>query len=142
MHIGCITPSTPPFGSQRDIGQVGAGRHAGRMSWDSFGLDRDEVIGLGWDEVGRMVKARRQSLGLSQRQLAAVCLIDQSVLSRLECGKLRGLRWVRFARLVGVLGGLIVDRPTPMWLRERTWDFADRDRSWPGAPPSTTDVMD
>lgn len=35
---------------------------------------------------GRHVKARRQSLGLSQEKLAEICGIRQSTISRLEAG--------------------------------------------------------
>ena len=49
------------------------------------------------------MKSGRLTLGLSQRQLSRRAGLDQSVISRLETGKLNGIRWQTLARLVGVL---------------------------------------
>jgi hypothetical protein len=95
---------------------VSASRHRWTMTWDSF-----DVIGLdtrtrqGFEHIGHIVRRRRQRLGLSQRQLERLSGVDQTVISRLENGTLGGLRWSRFARLVGALGGLGKDDPLPAW---------------------------
>ncbi len=54
--------------------------------------------------IGHSVRQARQRAVLSQRQLATLSGLDQSVISRLENGKLPNLRWWRFAGLVAVLG--------------------------------------
>jgi transcriptional regulator with XRE-family HTH domain len=74
---------------------------------------RDPLIQLGWDIVGAMVKRRRHRLGWSQRELARRCAMTQGVISRLENGKLRGLKMHRLAAMVAVMGGLDVDAPFP-----------------------------
>jgi transcriptional regulator with XRE-family HTH domain len=65
-----------------------------------------------------MIKRRRAAASMSQRKLERLTGIDQSVISRLENGKQYGLRWSRFARLVGVLDGLDepARAPTPWWV--------------------------
>jgi hypothetical protein len=40
---------------------------------------------------------------------------DQSVISRLENGKIASIRYRRLAVLVGILGGLDPDAPLPRW---------------------------
>jgi transcriptional regulator with XRE-family HTH domain len=77
------------------------------MTWESYGLTRaDEPTRRGLRLIGRLVLRRRHLLGLSQRQLEALSGIDQTLISRLENGRLGSLRWMRFARLVAALGGL------------------------------------
>lgn len=58
----------------------------------------------GMAAIGDSVREARRRAGMSQRHLAKVCGLDQSVISRLENGKLANLRWWRFAALVGALG--------------------------------------
>jgi transcriptional regulator with XRE-family HTH domain len=60
-----------------------------------------------------MVKRRRELLGWSQRELAHRSGTSQSVISRFETGKLRGLKFQRFAAMVAVMGGLDVAAPRP-----------------------------
>ena len=50
---------------------------------------------------------------LTQRQLESISGVDQTTISRLENGRLFGMRWTRFARLVHVLGGLAEADPLP-----------------------------
>ncbi len=86
------------------------------MPWNSFDLrGADPRTIRGFERIGRLVRHRRERLGLSQRQLARLSAIDQSMISRLETGQLRGLRWSRFARLVDALGGLGDTDPLPAW---------------------------
>jgi Helix-turn-helix domain len=54
--------------------------------------------------IGESVRRARLRAGLSQRHLGRLCGLDQSIISRLENGKLANLRWWRFAALVGALG--------------------------------------
>ena len=77
------------------------------MSWDSFSLARaDRETRRGFALIGTTVRRRRQQAGFSQRQLEALCGVDQTVISRLENGRLASLKWSRFADLVAALGGL------------------------------------
>jgi transcriptional regulator with XRE-family HTH domain len=74
------------------------------MPWDDEAFDSRQQ--RGFHLLGRTIRRRRASLGLSQRQLEALSEIDQTVISRLENGKQTGLRWVRLAQLVDALDGL------------------------------------
>jgi hypothetical protein len=93
-----------------------ATRHRCAMTWRSFDVvDYDSRTQQGLQRIGQLVRRRRRLLGLSQRQLERLSGVDQTVISRLENGRLGGLRWSRFARLVGALGGLARDDPFPGW---------------------------
>jgi DNA-binding Xre family transcriptional regulator len=88
-------------------------------------FDRDPDVQRGWEIIGRMVKRRRTRLGWSQRDLSASSGLAQSAISRLETGKLSGVRFGRFARLVAVMGGLDPDAPHPprqVWQWHPSWD--------------------
>jgi DNA-binding XRE family transcriptional regulator len=54
--------------------------------------------------LGESVRRARWRAGLSQRHLGRLCGLDQSIISRLENGKLANLRWWRFALLINALG--------------------------------------
>lgn len=84
------------------------------MTWSDDGIEtRDPLIQLGWDIVGAMIKRRRLQLGWSQRELARRVSMSQGIVSRLENGKLRGLKMRRFAAMVAVMGGLDTAAPAP-----------------------------
>jgi predicted transcriptional regulator len=68
-----------------------------------------------------MVKRRRLTIAWSQRDLQRASGIDQSVISRLENGRLSGLRFSRFARLVTAMNGLDPDAPHPPLRMLRIW---------------------
>jgi transcriptional regulator with XRE-family HTH domain len=86
------------------------------MAWPSFEASSvDARTARGFALIGESVRCRRRRLGISQRQLEQLCGIDQSVISRLESGRLTGLRWSRFARLVEAMGGLGAGDPLPGW---------------------------
>jgi transcriptional regulator with XRE-family HTH domain len=86
------------------------------MTWHLFdATSTDEQTRRGFDRIGRDVLRRRQRLGITQRQLELLSGVDQTVISRLENGRLAGLRWSRFARLVDALGGLGETDPHPAW---------------------------
>jgi transcriptional regulator with XRE-family HTH domain len=63
---------------------------------------------------------------MSQRELQRLSGLDQGAISRLENGKLNGLRWQRFARIVDALDGLEYAAPP----RQR--------EPWPGRSPERT----
>jgi transcriptional regulator with XRE-family HTH domain len=70
-------------------------------------------VQLGWVMIGLMVKRRRTIVRWSQRDLSRASGLAQSAICRLETGKLAGVRFARFARLVAALGGLDADAPHP-----------------------------
>jgi transcriptional regulator with XRE-family HTH domain len=78
------------------------------MPWDDEAFDSHQM--RGFRLLGATIRRRRASMGFSQRQLEAICGIDQTVISRIENGKQTGLRWVRLARLVDALDGLETTR--------------------------------
>lgn len=89
-------------------------RYRRRMAWSTESLmHRDPMLQLGWELVGAMVRRRREWLGWSQRDLARQSGTSQSGISRLETGRLRGLKFHRFAAIVAVLGGLDREAPAP-----------------------------
>ena len=90
------------------------------MAWTSESrAEREPDVQLGWVIIGRMVKRRRHVVRWSQRDLSRACGLAQSAICRLENGKLSGVRFGRFARLVAALGGLDPDAPhpaRPIWI--------------------------
>jgi transcriptional regulator with XRE-family HTH domain len=56
--------------------------------------------------IGAAIRRKRRKRGLTQRDLERLTGVHQSTISRLETGQRCGLKWSRFARIVGVLGGL------------------------------------
>ena len=90
--------------------------HPRVVAWQSFDIRKSDTRALrGYVLIGQLVRRRRERLGLSQRQLELLSGIDQSVISRLENGRLTGIRWSRFARLVDAIGGLADGDPLPAW---------------------------
>jgi transcriptional regulator with XRE-family HTH domain len=86
------------------------------VGWETFDIGAAEpLLIVGTRIIGGMVKRRRERLGLSQRRLAMVVGCDQSVISRLENGKITSMRYRRFAIIVGILGGLDSNDPLPRW---------------------------
>jgi DNA-binding Xre family transcriptional regulator len=84
------------------------------VAWDQNSrLDRDPEIQRGWEILGRMVKRRRTRIAWSRRDLPRACGLARSAISRLETGKLSGVRFGRFAKLVAAMNGLDPDAPDP-----------------------------
>jgi predicted transcriptional regulator len=65
--------------------------------------DSYDFVRLGKLALGREIRAARLGLGWSQRSFAPHVGVDQSVLSRLETGRLNGIRWQTLARIIGVV---------------------------------------
>ncbi len=63
--------------------------------------DLDETEQLGAKLIGTVVRRSRLWAGLTQRQLGWRAGISQSVISRLETGRLRGMRYRTLVRVVG-----------------------------------------
>jgi DNA-binding Xre family transcriptional regulator len=71
-------------------------------NWTPADNDLPFVV-LGKQTIGAGVRSRRLLLGWSQRGMSRRVGVSQSVISRLETGRLNGIRWQTFARIVGVL---------------------------------------
>ncbi len=72
----------------------------------------DEDAQRGLRLIGAGVRAGRWNWGMSQRQLAWRALVSQSTISKLETGKLQGMRLGTLARIVGILRvGVTGDAP-------------------------------
>ncbi|MEO5885832.1 MAG: helix-turn-helix transcriptional regulator [Candidatus Limnocylindrales bacterium] len=84
-------------------------------------LRRDPEGQRGCELIGAMVKRRRFQVGWSQRSLSAMSGVSQSMISRLENGRLRGISFGRFGRLIAALNGLDRDAPLPRLSRQRTF---------------------
>ncbi|MBA2315157.1 MAG: helix-turn-helix transcriptional regulator [Chloroflexi bacterium] len=73
-------------------------------SWERIRPDPiDPIVDLGMQQLGAWLKMSRRVSGMTQQHLENLTGIDQTTLSRLENGRLRSLRLMRLARLVGAL---------------------------------------
>ena len=61
------------------------------------------LVAVGKQTIGAAVKAGRLRRGWPQRWLAIQAGVSQPMISRLETGRLTGIRWQTLARIVGVL---------------------------------------
>jgi transcriptional regulator with XRE-family HTH domain len=82
---------------------------------------RDPLAQQGCELLGAMVRRRRRQVVLSQRNLATLCGVSQTMISRLETGKLRGINLHNLGRIVGALGGLDETAPIPRHLGPYRW---------------------
>jgi transcriptional regulator with XRE-family HTH domain len=87
-----------------------------RWRWDG---DQGPAEKLGLKIIAAAARRRRVATGVSQRQVATFSALNQSTISRLESGRLRSMRMVTLARVLGVLN------MPPDYLQ-------------PGAPPAPT----
>ena len=65
--------------------------------------DDDPLVGIGKGALGAAIKAGRLRNNWPQRWLALQAGVSQPVISRLENGRLTGIRWQTLARIVGVV---------------------------------------
>jgi transcriptional regulator with XRE-family HTH domain len=70
--------------------------------WTSAPVDHP-LVAFGKQAIGAGVKAGRLRLRWPQRWLAVQAGVSQPLISRLETGRLNGIRWQTLARIVGVL---------------------------------------
>ena len=69
-----------------------------------WGTDDNELAEThGLRAIGRGVRRARLAQGLSQRQLGWRVGLNQSTISRLETGRLRTMRMLTLARVMGVV---------------------------------------
>jgi hypothetical protein len=74
----------------------------GRSEWP----ERDAFLAL----IGSGLRRERHRLDWSQRKLAEVAGVDQSLISRLENGLAPGIRYERFIRILWALGWPVTRR--------------------------------
>jgi transcriptional regulator with XRE-family HTH domain len=68
--------------------------------------DRDAFLAL----IGSGLRGARHGRGWSQRKLAQVAGVDQSLISRLENGVAPGIRYERFIRIMWALEWPVTER--------------------------------
>ena len=73
----------------------------------------DPQAQVGCELLGATIRRRRHHIAMSQRRLARICGVSQSMISRLENGKLRGINLKKLGRIVAALGGLEIAAPIP-----------------------------
>ena len=71
----------------------------------------DPAVWTALARLGRRILDGRLALGLSQAQLERLSGLDQTAISRLENGRLPGLRLHRLAAVFAVLDGLALGEP-------------------------------
>ena len=84
------------------------------MPWATLDIGDDDdlrVAGARW--LGAAVRRRRLQLGLTQRRLEALTQIDQTIISRIETGRSKGIKHSRLLALIGAISGLDQDDPIP-----------------------------
>ena len=70
-------------------------------------------VALGLSVIGQLVFRGRRATGLTQRELAARCELNQSTISRLENGLLRTFSLRKLALIFGVLHDPMLGAPPP-----------------------------
>jgi transcriptional regulator with XRE-family HTH domain len=80
--------------------------------------------------LGRRVTHLRLALGISQRSLAAMTGIDQSVISRFENGRAAGMRVDKLAAILAALGVDRLDRLQPSVVTRSATDLKAADAPW------------
>jgi transcriptional regulator with XRE-family HTH domain len=73
------------------------------MRYWEFEEDVDSAVSVGLRLIGDLVREARLRRNLTQRQLAWSALLTQSTISRLETGRLQGIRLRTLAAILGVL---------------------------------------
>lgn len=68
-------------------------------------VEADAAYGI--RQLGEIVRSARRDAGASQRTLAQVIGVNQSVISRLETGKLKGLKLRHLGAIIAVLDGRV-----------------------------------
>jgi DNA-binding Xre family transcriptional regulator len=93
------------------------------MAWTAEDRERRfPEVQRGWELIGASVKRRRLAIGWSQRDLQRASGLHQSAISRLENGRLSGIRFSTFARLVAAMNGLDPAAPRPPQRAWHRWD--------------------
>jgi transcriptional regulator with XRE-family HTH domain len=70
---------------------------------------RTPAVDFGLECLGRALFDARRRAGYTQSQLARISGVHQGTISRIERGKLDGMRLRRLAVLIAALGGIEID---------------------------------
>ncbi len=70
--------------------------------------DVSAVAQIGLDEIATWVREARRTAGMTQQHVENIAGVDQTIVSRLENGRLYS---IRFLRLAAVVGAIVDDRP-------------------------------
>lgn len=65
--------------------------------------DAQHYVRLGKLAIGSEVRAARRHVRMSQRAFGIAVGVSQPIISRLESGRLNGIRWQTLARIIGVV---------------------------------------
>jgi transcriptional regulator with XRE-family HTH domain len=98
------------------------------MRYWEFEEDVDSAVSVGLRVIGDLVREARLRRNLTQRQLAWSALLAQSTISRLETGRLHGMRLRTLAAILGVL------RTNPKGSASAGWCRAGHGFPEPSAP--------
>ena len=98
------------------------------MRYWEFEEDVDSAVHVGLRVIGAIVRDARLRRNLTQRQLAWQALLAQSTISRLETGRLQGMRLRTLAAIIGVL------RMNPKGRASDGWDATSNGFPEPPAP--------
>jgi len=93
------------LGRAQGAGESGisaAGDAGGVADWTPRD-DREPLVKRGKVALGQAVRYGRRSLGVSQDTFGIHAGVSQPVISRLETGRLNGIRWQTLARVIGLL---------------------------------------
>jgi transcriptional regulator with XRE-family HTH domain len=71
-------------------------------------VSRDPIVLLGMQLLGQSIRRARRTRGWSQAKLASAAELSPSTISKLESGKLQGMRLYTLARVVAALNIEIV----------------------------------
>ncbi len=84
-------------------------------------------------ELGHLVRARREALGLSQQRLAQMASLSRTTINLLESGKLTDLGMVKVNEVLELLGLSLraemhkASQPNAAWMASRTASVSYRD---------------
>ena len=81
--------------------------------WITLERERHPLAQRGCVLLGAMIKRRRLEIAWTQRDLEWASGVSQSMISRLENGQLRGIRFGRLGRIIGAMNGLDPSAPRP-----------------------------
>jgi transcriptional regulator with XRE-family HTH domain len=98
------------------------------MRYWEFEEDVDSAVHVGLRVIGNIVRDARLRRNLTQRQLAWQALLAQSTISRLETGRLQGMRLRTLAAIIGVL------RMNPKGRASSAWEATGNGFPEPPAP--------
>jgi len=89
---------------------------------DRRGIPFPSLAVAGLEAIGESIRLARYRRGWTQAQLGQTIGVHQSTISRLENGRLAGMRWKQFASLIGALEGAWPAHVSPFTGALPGWD--------------------